>query len=1110
MIPTPNNIALLKCGKHLLCVWLVGLIWMLNVESVAAQKITLSTQNMTVDKALHIIKKQTGYLFFYEYDLVQQLKPITINVKEASIKEVLDILLKNTDLTYSIEDKTVVIRKSSSAARVPIKNQTIPGELVIKGHVYNDFGEPINGAYVILKGTKRVAITTLNGEFAITLTHREAENAYLIFSYVGYSKYEYRISGHKQVEVTLSKNIDALNDVVVTNSYSKPKRKEEVIGSIATVTAQELQTSRPIESFDKMLEGLAAGVQVEPNTELGTPVKINIRGQNALTNLYGANRTTLTTSSQPLYVIDGVPIVEQRRTDEPLAFINNEQLLNPLAGINPDDIETISVLKDAAAAAIYGANAGNGVIVITTKKGKAGKSRLNIGYNNGWAQSINRIKWLNGTQYQELLKETYMNDRRSPADAELLAGSSDMNTPWFELTNRYSTYNNIDVDFSGGNDVTQFRLSGSYLKQEAIQRGNDFEKVYVRMRIDHTVSKKFNIGFSFSPTITNKNGVNVYGIVPIVPNVPAYNADGTFYKLSTLGVPNPLAVIDQNINKATGGTFNGNVRLEYAFAQNLRMSTNIGADVLVNKLTIFDSPKNATGESKNGFAQIFDRTNFGWINSTQINWQPIIKIHHKIDITGGIELQSQTTRLLTGSGTGFPYSRLIELSTAESVNTASSTQFVKSASIYSQLLYNYKARYFISVSSRQDAAGNFGTNVNKTINTGVGLGWVMNKEKWFPQIKHLDLFRFRYSYGATGNSRIGSNEARGLYTFYAEGYNNMVSSYIETAPNANLTWEKNIKRNMGIDIGFKKRFNITIEFYRNLVIRAINPVNAPLESGFAYRLANTADMENKGMDASFSAQIATGKFKWTSTLNMGYNKNKVLIVYGGAVQYASDNALAALMKGGISTSAIWGFQYAGVDVNTGKELYYDNTGKVVTASSLDRNLRSAYYLGDRLPKLQGGFINTFSFKGFTATITMVYSFGAKKLINYLNENNGRNLQNRNQSVNLLDRWQKPGDIASIPKLSTGVSGLGNPIVSNSSRYIYDDTYIKLSNVSLGYSLPSSIARRYNLYSLTVFGNATNLIYWYKQKTPANRNGIKEYKFNFPEAQTFTWGFKLGI
>jgi TonB-dependent starch-binding outer membrane protein SusC len=1110
MIPTPNNIALLKCGKHLLRVWLVGVIWLLNIESVAAQKITLSAQNMTVDKALNIVKKQTGYLLFYEYDLVQQLKPITINVKEASIKEVLDILLKNTDLTYSIEDKTVVIRKRSSAARAPINNQTIPGELVIKGHVYNDVGEPINGAYVILKGTKRVAITTLNGEFAITLTHREAENAFLIFSYVGYSKYEYRISGHKQVEVTLSKNIDALNDVVVTNSYSKPKRKEEVIGSIATVSAKELQTSRPIESFDKMLEGLAAGVQVEPNTELGTPVKINIRGQNALTNLSGSNRTTLTTSSQPLYVVDGVPIIEQRRTDEPLAFINNEELLNPLTGINPDDIESISVLKDAAAASIYGANAGNGVIIITTKKGKAGKSRINVGYNSGWAQSINRIKWLNGKQYHELMKETYINDGRSPADAELLAGSSDMNTPWFELVNRYSTYDNIDLDFSGGNESTQYRISGSYLKQDAIQRGNDFEKFYFRMRIDHAFSKKFNMSVSLSPTITNKNGVNIYSSIPIIPNVPSYNADGSFYSLSTIQVPNPLAVIAQNINKASGGTLNGNIRLEYAIAKNLRVSTNNGVDLLINKLILYDNPKNSTGASKNGFAQIFDRTNFGWISSSQINWQPIIKTKHKFDVTGGFEAQSQTTKLLSGSGTGFSYSKLIELSTANTRNSASSAQYAKNYSFYSQLLYDYNSKYFVSISAREDAASIFGDNVSSTYNAGAGIGWVLSKENWFPKIKSLDLLRFRYSYGTTGNSRIGSNEAKGLYSITPEGYNNEVTANLSTPPNYYLTWETNVKRNIGIDISLQKRINITVEFYRNLIKKAINPVNIPLESGFTTILANTADMENKGMDASINALIATGKFKWSSTLNLGFNKNKVVKVYGDAVRFASDNAMAALLKGGVSTSAIWGFQYAGVDANTGRELYYDNTGKVVSVFNLDRNLRSAYYIGDRLPKVQGGVINTFSYKGFSATVTIVYSFGAKKLIDYRNENNGRNLQNRNQSVNLLDRWQKPGDVASIPKLSTGVSGFGNPIVSNSSRYVYDDTYIKLSNVSLGYTLPTTIAQKYKLYSLTVFVNATNLAYWYKQKSPPGRNGIREYKFNFPEAQTFTWGFKIGI
>ena len=1094
---------------------IITLLFIITILQVSAkgfsQKISLSAKDTRLERILESVKQQSGYLLFYDYDLIKDLNPITINVKDVSVRQVMDILTKDQPFDYAIEKNTIILKRKPSVLEQLTNRLFNDPDVEIKGHVYTDGGDPLQGAYVSVKGNSRkIAVTNSNGEYAITITKQEALQGVLVFSYIGYNKYEYRISGHKSVDVTLAKNIQALSDVVITNSYSKPKRKEEVTGSISVVTSKELQADRPIESFDKMLEGMVAGVQVETNTELGTPVKVNIRGQNSLTNLNGANITTLTTSSQPLYIIDGVPVMEQRRTDEPLAFINNEELLNPLAGINPSDIESISVLKDAAAASIYGANASNGVIIITTKKGKAGRTKLDVGYSNGWAQSINGIKWLNGKQYHDLLKEEYVNDGKSPANAELLAGSSTMNTPWFELANRYSTYDNAEVEVSGGNEATQFRLSGSFYNQQAIQKGNDYQKIYLRARIDHKVNKQFSFGLTLAPSITHKNAVNVYGIVPIIPNVPVYNADSTFFSFANLGVPNPIAVIAQNVDFATGGSFECNTHLDYSPIKDLHFTTLIGIDALLNKLTLFQSPKNATGASKGGFEQIFDRTNFSWISTSQANWSPTFKRLHKLDLTLGFEAKEEDTKLLSGSGTGFTYSKLIELSTATSQYSASSLDLTKSYSVVSQVLYNYNTKYFFSLSSRIDAASIFGKDVNSTINSGLGVGWLLNKENIFRKYDWLDIFRLRFSYGRTGNSRIGSYAARGLYSFESQGYNDIVSSYISTAPNPYLTWETGYKQNIGIDFGVLKHFNVTVDIYKNTTKNAINPVSIPVENGFTTILANVADMQNSGFDASISAQLFTGKFKWTSTLNVGYNKNIVLNVYNKTSYYSSDPSIAAVLKAGVSTSAIWGFKYAGVDPATGYEQYYDQSGKVVSAKNLNRLPGNAYSLGDRLPKAQGGFINVFSYEGVSLTVNLIYNIGGYFLADYNNENNGRNLSNRNQSVNLLDRWQKLGDIANIPRLASGINGTGNPIVANSSRYVYDNTYVKLSNVSLSYALPKSIMRRVGGMSLTMFGNVTNLAYWYKEKSPPGRNGIKEYRFSFPEAQTFTWGVRVGI
>ncbi len=964
--------------------------------------------------------------------------------------------------------------------------------------------QPLPGVTVALKGTALATATDNNGRFRLTLTARQLTSGILVFSLVGHNRREARINGRTIIRVLLSKASNTMTDVVVTNSYSKPRRKEEVVGSIATVSSKELQTSRPIESFDKMLEGLVAGVQVEPNTELGTPVRINIRGQNSLTPLLTSNRTALTTSAQPLFVIDGVPIVEQRRGDETTAFLNNEQLLNPLAGVNPDDIESISVLKDASAVAIYGANASNGVIIITTKKGKAGRTRIGIGYSAGINVPFNRIKWLSGQDYHTLAKELYLNEGRSPFDAELLAGSAEVNTPWFELTNRYGSFTNVDVDLSGGNETSQFRVSASYLGQQAIQKGNDLGKFYLRMRLDNQLTKKLRMGVVLAPTITKKNALNVYGEVPIVPNVPAYEADGSFYQLGTLLVPNPLAILAQNKAYHEGGSLNGNINFDYSLLKNLRISANFGTDILINKLNLFESAQNATGRTKGGFAQIYDRTNFSWIGFSQLNWSPVWRKIHQFDFTAGVELQSQHTKLLRGEGSGFSYYRLNELSNAQSQSSASSRQTSNAYSIYGQALYNYQQKYFVTLSGRYDAASVFGTDVSSTTNASVGMGWVMSKESWLKNNRWLDVLRIRASYGTTGNSRIGSYEARGLYEFNSTGYNNLVSAYPSTTANPNLGWEKSYKTNLGIDIGLFKRINITADVYESIVDDAISLLNIPAENGFPSVLANTARMRNRGFDLNISSQNITGAVNWTTTLTLGFNKNIIQEVKNKSSFYSSSEN-ASVLREGVSTSAIWGFTWAGVDPATGKELFYNKAGAVVPVDLLDISMTNAYYLGDRLPKLQGGLINNVSYKGLTLTVNLLYSLGGKRLINYRNEWNGRNLDNRNQSVNLLDRWQKPGDVTNIPRLSRTTR-----FVTNSSRFLYDDTYLKLSNVTLTYTVPKKWTDKLGGVRLTVFANGTNLLYWYKEKSPAGRNGLQEYKFNFPEARSFTWGVRASF
>lgn len=970
-----------------------------------------------------------------------------------------------------------------------------------------DLNVPLQGVTIQLKGQKLKTLSFADGTFSIKVP-AEQINGTLIFSYVGYKTLSVPIAGRTSLEISLETDGQELDNVVITSGYGKAKRREEVVGAISTLSNKEMLVDRPIESFDKMLEGLVPGVQVETNTNLGAPVRINIRGQNSISEVFGSGRQGLTTSSQPLYVIDGVPVTEQRKGDEPFQF-GAEEFINPLSGINPEDIESISVLKDAAAAAVYGANASNGVIIITTKKGRSGKTKFGFQINSGISNPINRVKWLNGSQYHELAKELFLSEGFNPATAEALAGSSEISTDWFGLTNRTGVFQNYDLEISGGSAQNTFRISASLFNQEAIQKGNDFQKIFFRLRLDNRLSKKFTLSTSLAPTLTKKNGLNIYSeLVPIVPNLPAYNADSTFYQI--VGVPNPLAVLEQNQNYSEGGSLLGNVRLDFQALPNLRFSTNFGTDLQINKQSIYESPRNETGRNQNGFLQIIDRQSFNWNGFLQANWTPQIAENHKLDILSGIEVLSQQTKLLRGSGTGFSYDRLRELSNASQQTTASSLQANSAYSLYAQVAYNFSDRYFANLTGRIDAASIFGTDVNTTLNSAFGLGWNVHKEKWLEKSKWLDRFSLRGSIGTTGNSRIGSSEARGLYGFSNAGYNRQVASGPITLPNPDLSWERTLTSNFGFNARLFGWLNITFDAYNKMLDDAISVVEVPFETGFADILANTAKMKNAGWDGSIGANVFRNKnLRWNTVLNFGYNKNEVLEVKAGGQRFgSSDNAVA--LRPGVSTGAIWGFRQVGVDPATGVALFEDRDGKVLRADDRTPNLfaiTNSYVIGNRLPDMVGGFINTVSWKGITLNVVITYSLGAERLINYRNEWGGNNLDNRNQSVNLLDRWQQPGDVTNMPKLSR-IATSGIRFVPNSSRFVYDDTYAKLAAVNLSYEVAKSVRKLIKASGIRVFINGNNLAYWNRQKSPEGRNGIREYRFGFPESVSYTGGVQI--
>lgn len=1088
--------------KKFILLFYVILLVLFGVNTVNAQirigsgVIKLNLISSSLSEVLKQIEKQSAYKFNFDSNEINLNQKGSVT-NSADLKQTLEVIGGIFNLKFDISGSTISVAKGS--------NKPESNERMISGLVTGIDGEVIPGTNIYIKGTRQGAVTNSKGEFTFKLIGNSINEVVLVFNYIGMKTKEVTVGGNSFFRVELEDDVLGMNEVVVTSSYTKEKRREDVVGSISQLSAVQLQTDRPIESFDKMLEGMVAGVHVETNTELNTPVRINIRGQGSLPS-FNASRGT---SAQPLFVIDGIPAYEQQRGNESSVF-NGESYLNPLSNINPDDIKSISILKDATASALYGANAANGVIIITTKGGTAGHTKFNFSYDTGISKFINEYKWLSGPEYYSLLRETYVNGGRSVLDATQLAGNRDIDTDWFGLTNRNAVYQNAGLNISGGADKTTYRFSTGYLNQKAGSLGNDLQKFYVRLRVDQQLAEKFKVGFNISPTFTKSSNLTNYGSVLLPPNISPYNEDGSYADI--LGVPNPLAVLDQNENSNKGVQVMANANASYQLTKEMALSATVGADAYQNKQTQFQSALNATGRTVNGSLRIYDRNYFSYTSFVQGTYDKTFEGKHTIGFLLGTQIENKDTELLRGSGSGFTFDRLHTLGAASIQSAGSSKSSSANISYYGQLAYDLNKKYYANINGRLDKSSLFGGDRQVAFNGSVGLGWIVSKEGFLQNNSVISFLKLRSTYGSTGNSRIGNYSARGLYDFgTASGntYNGNVAANPSSsaAPNPDLGWEKNHKLNFGVDATIFKSIQLTAEYFSNTISDLISSVNVPYETGFTTISANTGKMRNSGFELTIGTEVLNRKnFNWNVAYNLGTNKNRILAFNNGYASLYSTSDEAAALKVGESSTAIYGYKWAGVNPETGAEQFYDANGELKTASQINAlPITATGILGDRLPDFQGGLINSFRLYDFNFSFNILYSYGASKLINYADESDGRNLQNRNQSVNLLDRWQRPGDVTDIPRLL-----ITRNIVANSSRYLYDVSYLKLSNVSVGYKLSDHTARRLSLNNASLFANASNLFYVYKDAGTKGRNGIAERRFVYPESMAITLGIKIGL
>ncbi|NQX86725.1 MAG: SusC/RagA family TonB-linked outer membrane protein [Flavobacteriaceae bacterium] len=963
---------------------------------------------------------------------------------------------------------------------------------------------PLFGALILVKNTSKGTSTDFNGNFSLTLTLNSSSENNLIVSYLGYQNQEVKIEDKTYFEIALVEDLEALDEVIITSSYGTKKRKEELVGSIVSVRSKDIVTEQNATTFDELLEGQLAGVYIETNPRLGEEVSIDIRGQGSLTPL---EQNIVGTSTQPLIIIDGIILSEEVGIDGSNLFDVgtgniSENILNPLARVGIHDIENFQVLKDAAAVGIYGADAANGVILITSKKGKLGKPVFNASIQAGFQNPMNQFQYLDGEQYRTILNQYYLNN----GDFENIEEWNGVNTNWFDLLNDIGTFYRYTLGVNGGGERLRYRFNTTYQINNETQVANTFDNLNSTLALDYN-NKKFNVVLNISPALTEKNDPNTLYNFAVDPTISVFDDDGNYTNFPSYG--NPVAVANQNRRQIKTFALLTSINLNYQFNDKLRFTTLFGMDYSNKDEDRFFSGLNGSGQFNDGDLGrriLRDRDTNRWNWSANLFYNTTFNDHHNFDALAGIETRQEHVELSYARGNNFT-----NFATPQPIALATDNDYQNDSfentgrSFFSQINYNFKKKYFLLFNARIDQSSAFGNDRNTAFNAGAGASWNISNEDFFDPNGNsfIDFLRLRLSLGTTGNSRIGSYRALGLYTVSdnGTGYNDHNYANPSSAPNPNLGWEQNTKFNIGIDIKFLDKFNLTAEYFRDTIDDLITSRPTISEVGFNEVQINGASMYNQGFELSLQAKWFNNEnFSWTTNFNISTLQNKITDLQGLGSQFSlAENALSRQV--GFAQSTIWGFNFIGIDPATGRELF-DLNGETYDASYVAENFNESNWtpIGDRQPDMYGGFRNTINYKNFTFSMIWSYAIGQDALIDRNLVDNYRVLFNRNLSVNLWQQaWQQQGDLAQYPIISNS-----NRIIANSSKYVFDESHFRLRTINLGYNVPVN-KLRLSLKSLNVFTNGSNLFYWFFNPVNDFGNGIAELRNVYPEMRTFSLG-----
>lgn len=981
----------------------------------------------------------------------------------------------------------------------------------VKGKVTDDKGIPIANASIVVKGTTTGTNTDAEGNFTLTVA---AAARSIVVSSLNFAQQELSITGITTINVSLKPATASLDDVVVI-AYGTQSRVRTT-GSSTRLNGAEF-ANQPLSSVDAMLQGKSAGLQsVAASGQPGSLTQIRIRGIGSIS-----------ASSSPLFIIDGIPVA----TGDGSQVLTSSNLL---AGLNPNDIEDLTVLKDAAATSIYGSRAANGVVLITTKNGKAGKAKYNVTTevgSNDVAYFPDMAQPLNRADARALTIEGLRNISATQADIDLVLAqygyNSTANYNWLDLVRRKGIQQQANVSVSGGSNGTTFYASGGYFRQQSPVIGSEFKRYSGTLKGTFKASEKLSFNAGANVSTFNQIGESegssfrnpIIDALALRPSQEAYKADGTPEYSRTIfeQLYNPLAINMYDKKNNNTSKVLANIGLLYKIIPSLNFKANYGLDYSSIEETQYNNP--FFGDSRaptNGYFSAAYRRIFNYVFSTTVDYNKRF-FDNKLDMNllVGHENQKTVNTNIFTSGTGVPLTTSI---TYPNVSVPTSTQPIAQTdnsieSYLSRALLTYDNRFNLSLSFRRDGSSRFAEGRRWGSFWSVGGSWNIDREKFFESVTAFSYLKLRGSYGTSGNNTFGDYAARPTYTFgnttgAANGigasgtYNGQPASAPANVGNPTLTWEKNKSFEVGIEAGIlKNRITFDAGYYYRKTYDLL--LNEPLSSsaGFQSFGNNVGSMENRGFEVTMNfVPVQTKDFRWDIGFNAAWNKNKILSLTASGADIVA--AASQIRRVGRDFQSIYVRSWAGADPATGNPLWYVDETKGATTSNVSNALRGI--VGSASPKGFGGANTSLRYKNFSVAANFYFQYG-----NLLNDNWGflytsdGAFPNLNKNQKQLRRWQKPGDITDVPRYDFNNATVSN---ANSTRYFYKGDFIRLRSLTVSYELPAVLVKKWDITSLSFYVRGNNI--WTKTYDPNIAmdpeqpiNGLANNQFFIPKSYT---------